>query len=331
MASIETDRASIEDGLRVAQLLPSIVIGDSRTGNNRGDTKVRERPHQRLRPGEGGDRRAGAATRPIAGARARDRAARHHLPGRPLGGAEPGAGGPGGGGHPGRARRRRRRSARASTWPPTTGSARRTSAHHPRGAGRQRAPGRPDALPQRHAAAGEGGADRARGAASSPNALEKLGTIFGVYGEWGQPVHDVGNDVRILGLPIRRPDTAKHAFRMLCRHNKYVQEFGQVRDAGRDRAPRAGLGAGDRSDRVRDRPRGGGAPAAGVPPAARGRDRSRVLQAARSELGAARAGGVSSGRPGCRGPAKGAPVTDDRLLERLGARRGGPHPGLRPS
>ena len=36
-------------------------------------------------------------------------------------------------------------------------------------------------------------------------------------------------DVRILGLPIRRPDTL-HAFRMLCRHNKYVQDFGNVRD-----------------------------------------------------------------------------------------------------
>jgi len=62
------------------------------------------------------------------------------------------------------------------------------------------------------------------------NALEKLGTIFGGYSEWGQPIHDVGNDVRILGLPIRRPNTI-HAFRMLCRHNKYVQEFGRVRDA----------------------------------------------------------------------------------------------------
>ena len=61
------------------------------------------------------------------------------------------------------------------------------------------------------------------------NALEKLGTIFGGYGEWGQPIHDVGNDVRILGLPLRRPNT-ENAFRMLCRHNKYVQEFGRVRD-----------------------------------------------------------------------------------------------------
>jgi hypothetical protein len=60
--------------------------------------------------------------------------------------------------------------------------------------------------------------------------LEKLGTIFGGYGEWGQPVHEVGNDVKVLGLAIERPRTA-HAFRMLCRHNRYVQEYGKVRDA----------------------------------------------------------------------------------------------------
>ena len=111
------------------------------------------------------------------------------------------------------------------------------------------------------------------------NVVEKLGTIFGVYGEWGQPIHDVGNDVRLLGLPIRRPETAK-SFRMLCRHNKYVQEFAKVRDARRDRAPRAGLGRGDRGDRVRDRPRGGGDPGAGVPAAVRGPGRARVVQAA---------------------------------------------------
>jgi hypothetical protein len=60
--------------------------------------------------------------------------------------------------------------------------------------------------------------------------LERLGTIFGGYSEWGQLVHRVGNDVRILGLPLRRPNT-EHAFRMLCRHNLYVQNFGRVRDA----------------------------------------------------------------------------------------------------
>ena len=67
------------------------------------------------------------------------------------------------------------------------------------------------------------------GEARLAGGLEKLGTIFGGYSEWGQPIHRVGNDVRLLGLPIRRPDT-EHAFRMLCRHNKYVQDFGRVRD-----------------------------------------------------------------------------------------------------
>ena len=45
-----------------------------------------------------------------------------------------------------------------------------------------------------------------------------------------QPIHDVGNDVRLLGLPDPPPRHPRR-FRMLCRHNKYVQEFGQVRDA----------------------------------------------------------------------------------------------------
>ena len=61
------------------------------------------------------------------------------------------------------------------------------------------------------------------------NALEKLGTIFGGYSEWGQPIHEVGNDVKYLGLSPERPNT-QYAFRMLCRHNRYVQQFGAVRD-----------------------------------------------------------------------------------------------------
>ena len=43
-ASMETDQHMVADGLRVVQLLPAIVIGDSRTGNNRGDTKVVNAP-----------------------------------------------------------------------------------------------------------------------------------------------------------------------------------------------------------------------------------------------------------------------------------------------
>ena len=61
------------------------------------------------------------------------------------------------------------------------------------------------------------------------SALEKLGTIFGGYSEWGQPMHVVENDSTVLGLSEDRPIT-EHAFRMLCRHNRYVQDFGKVRD-----------------------------------------------------------------------------------------------------
>ncbi len=61
------------------------------------------------------------------------------------------------------------------------------------------------------------------------DALEKLSTIFGSYSEWGQPIHEVGKDVRILGLSEPRPDTVA-AFRMLCRHNRYIQDYGQIRD-----------------------------------------------------------------------------------------------------
>jgi hypothetical protein len=61
------------------------------------------------------------------------------------------------------------------------------------------------------------------------DALERLSTIFGSYSEWGQPVHEVGKDVSVLGLSEPRPDTVA-AFRMLCRHNRYIQDYGQIRD-----------------------------------------------------------------------------------------------------
>ena len=63
MASIETDRYLIDEGLRVAQLLPSIVIGDSRTGNNRGDTKVVNAPINAFGRAQGGAGRSRHATR----------------------------------------------------------------------------------------------------------------------------------------------------------------------------------------------------------------------------------------------------------------------------
>jgi hypothetical protein len=59
--------------------------------------------------------------------------------------------------------------------------------------------------------------------------LQKPGTIFAGYSEWGQPVHEVGRDVSVLGLPADRPHAAD-GFRMLCRHNQWAQEFGKIRD-----------------------------------------------------------------------------------------------------
>jgi hypothetical protein len=60
-------------------------------------------------------------------------------------------------------------------------------------------------------------------------AFERLCGLFGSYSEWGQPIHAVGDDVAVLALPARRPDTVE-AFRMLCRHSRFVQEYGTLRD-----------------------------------------------------------------------------------------------------
>jgi nucleoside-diphosphate-sugar epimerase len=229
MASIETDRHLIEEGLRVTQLLPSIVIGDSRTGNNRGDTKVVNAPINAFgRAKEAAERAAAEGDLP---ARLRARMVELVACGFP-------------GDH----------TAELNLVPVDRVVA-----------GILAALSVPEAIGSRIHLATDNrirSEDMVRicreelGASvrlSDPtlyrnvtlplvkatltrlkepklaSALEKLGTIFGAYGEWGQPIHGVGNDVRILGLPIRRPDT-EHAFRMLCRHNRYVQEFGRVRD-----------------------------------------------------------------------------------------------------
>jgi nucleoside-diphosphate-sugar epimerase len=228
MASIETDRFLIDEGLRVTQLLPSIVIGDSRTGNNRGDTKVVNAPINAFgRAKEAVDRAEGEL-----GEKLRARLVAMVALGFP--GDE---------------------TAELNLVPVDRVVA-----------GILAALTVPDAIGNRVHLATDNrirSEDMVRvtreelGAnvrLSDPtlyrnvtlplvkatltwlkepklaSALEKLGTIFGAYGEWGQPIHGVGNDVRILGLPLRRPNT-EHAFRMLCRHNRYVQQFGRVRDA----------------------------------------------------------------------------------------------------
>ena len=228
MASIETDRALVEHRLRVAQLLPSIVIGHSRTGNNRGDTKVVNAPINAFG-------RAKEALEGLTGDTTAER-----LKARVIGYL-------------------------ATSFPADRSAELNLVPVNRVAAGILAALATPEAIGSRIHLATDNrikSEDIARitreelgvnirmadptlarnvtlplvkaaltrlGEHKLAHVLERLGAIFGVYGEWGQPIHDVGNDVRLLGLPIRRPDTLQ-SFRMLCRHNRHVQEFGQVRD-----------------------------------------------------------------------------------------------------
>jgi nucleoside-diphosphate-sugar epimerase len=227
MASIETDRALVEDELPVTQLLPSIVIGHSRTGNNRGDTKVVNAPINAFGRAKealaslGGDwsaRARGWLVSLIATTFPADRSAELNLV--PVDRVAAGI-------------------LAALTTPEAIGNRIHLATDNRIRSEEVIAITREEleinvrlvdptltrnlTLPLVKAVL------LAMNEPKLANVIAKLGAIFGVYGEWGQPIHDVGNDVRILGLPIRRPDTAA-AFRMLCRHNRYVQEFGKVRD-----------------------------------------------------------------------------------------------------
>lgn len=228
MAAIETERTMLERGLRVAQLLPSIVIGDSRTGNNRGDTKVVNAPVNAL----GRVKRALEAVQSSAW-RERVRASLVEILGTRLP-ADPtaelnlvtvdrvAAG------------------VLAALTEPQAIGARIHLATDRRIRSEQMARvirdeleidvrmadptlTRTITLPFAKALLG------ALGEHKLAQAFERLAALFGTYIEWGQPIHDVGDDVKILALPARRPDTVG-AFRMLCRHSRFVQEFGTVRD-----------------------------------------------------------------------------------------------------
>ncbi len=227
MGSIETDRFMIEKGLRVAQLLPSIVIGHSRTGNNRGDTKVVNAPVNAFgRSKEATDqlssdlvgRSKAWMIAAVAGSFPGDRSAELNLVpvDRVVQGIVAALFVPEAIGdriHLATDNRIRSEDIARITREEIGINVRLADPTLFRNV----------TLPVVKAALEKLKEPKLA------NALEKLGTVFGGYGEWGQPIHDVGNDVRVLGLPIRRPDTL-HAFRMLCRHNKYVQEFGKVRD-----------------------------------------------------------------------------------------------------
>ncbi len=227
MASIETERFMLQKGLRVVQLCPAIVIGEAVTGNNRGDTKVVNAPvnlfgraGQALSTPKGGwmDRSTGAMLARMACVFPGDPSAELNLV--PVDRVAAGI-------------------VAALKRPQAVGrrvhlatDKRMTSASMVQIVEEELGVKVKLAEPTLHRNVTLPALTRLlKGLRQDKVArgLEKLATIFGGYSEWGQPVHEVGNDVELLGLSPDRPDT-EQAFRMLCRHNRYVQRFGQVRD-----------------------------------------------------------------------------------------------------
>jgi nucleoside-diphosphate-sugar epimerase len=228
MAAIETERTMLDEGLRVAQLLPSIVIGDARTGNNRGDTKVANGPVNAF----------GRVKRAL------EAVASHSWPER-LRASLVGVLGTRFPGDPSAELNlvtvdRVAAGILASLTEPPAIGARIHLATDRRIRSEQMVRviceelemdvrmadptlTRIVTLPLARAMLA------AVGEPKLGQAFERLGALFGTYVEWGQTVHDVGDDVKLLALPARRPDTVG-AFRMMCRHSRFVQEFGTVRD-----------------------------------------------------------------------------------------------------
>ena len=227
LASLETERFMLEHGLRVVQLCPAIVIGEGRTGNNRGDQKVVNAPvnafgrAKRLLKESQGDwvRRSQAEVLfRMAKVFPGDPSAELNL--IPVDWVA--------------------RGILSATLRPRSVGERihlatdnRITAHQIREVIRKELRIQISLLePTLNRNVHLPVMTRVLTGLKQPkvaHALSKLGNIFGGYSEFGQPVHQVGNDVDILGLPLPRPNTLD-AFRMLCRHNKYVQEFGAVKD-----------------------------------------------------------------------------------------------------
>ncbi len=227
IASMESERFMLDRGLRVVQLCPAIVIGEAATGNNRGDTKVVNAPvnvfgraHEALSDPQGKwfERTRAAVIARMACVFPGDPSAELNL--IPVDWVV--------------------RGILAALARPAAIGARIHLATDNRLTSEE----------IRHAVQEEVGVEvrlaeptlhrnvtlpvlskvlNRFGQGRLATALSKLGTIFGGYSEWGQPVHEVGRDVSILGLPAERPVT-EHAFRMLCRHNRFVQEFGKIKD-----------------------------------------------------------------------------------------------------
>ncbi len=227
MASIDTERFMLEENLRVVQLCPAIVVGESRAGNNRGDTKVVNAPVNIFgragealaeKKGRWIDRSKAAALARLACVFPGDPSAQINLitvdwvvAGILAALKRPEATG---------------RRIHLATDKHITSQQIRDIVHEEVGVDVKLAEPtlhRTVTLPLLTRVLRRLKQDKLA------YALKKLGTIFGGYSEWGQPIHEVGRDVRLLGMPDDRPDTVK-AFRMLCRHNRHVQKFGAVRD-----------------------------------------------------------------------------------------------------
>jgi nucleoside-diphosphate-sugar epimerase len=227
MATLETDRAMRRRGLRVVQLLPSIVVGHSGNGNNRGDTKVVNAPvnafgraRAGLQAGLGlAQRLGGRVAAAAASVFPADGAAELNLVpvDRVVAGVLAALRTPEAVG-----RRIHLATDRRIRSDQMVSVMREELEVNVRLADPTLA--RALMLPLARAAL------RRLGRGKLARSLDRLGAVFGVYSERGQPIHGVGDDVRVLGLPGRRPDTVQ-VFRMLCRHNRYVQEFGAVKSA----------------------------------------------------------------------------------------------------
>jgi nucleoside-diphosphate-sugar epimerase len=227
MASIETERFMLAKDLRVIQLCPAIVIGESRAGNNRGDTKVVNAPvnlfgraQEALGSTTGSwvDRSKGSMLARMACVFPGDPSAEINM--IPVDRVVAGI-------------------VAALKKPAAVGERvhlatdnRLTSEQMIRAVEEELGIRVKLAEPTLHRTVTLPSMTRLLKRMKQEKisrALNTLGTIFGGYSEWGQPIHEVGNDVRLLGLSETRPNT-QHAFRMLCRHNKYVQNFGKLWD-----------------------------------------------------------------------------------------------------
>jgi nucleoside-diphosphate-sugar epimerase len=230
MASIETDRFMLEKGLRVVQLCPAIVIGEYRTGNNRGDTKVvnapvnlfgRAREALVVGTAKGGltDRSKAWMIAKLALVFPGDATAELNLVtvDRVVLGILAAT----------KTERAIGERVHLATDNRVTGDVMLRTIQEELGVDVTLAEPtihRNVTLPVLTSVLNRLEQPKLAGA------LGMLSSIFGGYSEWGQPVHVVENDVKVLSLPLPRPNT-HWAFRMLCRHNRFVQEFGKVKDA----------------------------------------------------------------------------------------------------